>query len=571
MSRFNYDTFTDTAGTALTSHAPNTGGSWAVNSAFGTSNAVISNANRVRANINANSIFYCNGTPATADYDVQCDVFVASNVGNFGIIGRASTNAATYYLLDYEQSIGAWRIYTLVGGSNVNLTNSAAYPLTVGQTYNVRLSMRGTKISAYVNDVRVIQITDSNVTQVGKAGLFFLPSTTPSDSVSYHVDNFAAVDAGATSAVNGTNFFFSPANWNSDGSGTIQPNNILPSSTFARTANCGAYFVVRGTFVDGGYCYADLDTTTMTGITANACPRVIVAVDGVKGSPTLLAAQSGVTQLVLAKNLTAGDHTFKVYFQGVLQNTQTAMGDRWTNLTTGASCVKVTGIEFDAAATITAPVLQPKRLLVFGDSITEGCDAVGSANGPGDQDSTVTYAMLLAATLDAEVGVVGNAYQGYEAAGSGNTPNFPTAYNNYASGLARNWTNAFDYVIDNQGTNGTTIASDVQTMMENLRAVAPNAILIKTQTFGHVASAALSAGIANYQTAHPSDRKIFFVNFPTASLVNVTNSNDNLHPNVTGHQAYANGLAPLILADIASLNSSTQSTIGLGITSGLGF
>jgi lysophospholipase L1-like esterase len=223
----------------------------------------------------------------------------------------------------------------------------------------------------------------------------------------------------------------------------------------------------------------------------------------------------------------------------------------------------VSSIEFDAAATITSPTLRSKRMLVFGDSISEGCDAVGSANGPGDQDSTVSYAMLLASTFNAEVGIVGISYQGYEQVGSGNTPNFPSAYNSYTSGRSRSWTNAPDYILIDHGTNGTTTANDVQTMLTNLRAVAPSAIIFQLQTFGRVSPTFISGGVGNYKSANSTDAKVFLVDYPQSSLVNVTNSNDNLHPNVTGHQAYANGLASIILADINSLSGTVNNSTGM--------
>ena len=182
------DTFTDTAGTSLTAHTGELGATWTSLSAF-SSAAVISNANRLRSDTAGYSVFYASGVPSSADYVVSADFHVASESGVFGLIGRSGTVATTYYLFDYE-STGQVKLYTVVDGSVVGVTESASWAPVVGQTYTFKLAMEGNLITGYINDVQVLQKTDSNITSAGRAGFLLFDPTT--NTTGYHIDNFYA-------------------------------------------------------------------------------------------------------------------------------------------------------------------------------------------------------------------------------------------------------------------------------------------------------------------------------------------------------------------------------------------
>src|SRR5690349_21053068 len=144
MSFISQDTFTAAAGTLLDSHTGETGAAWTKNTSFPTGSAAITSANRLRGNANTATIYYASAAPGSADYDVDADFYCATLAGNAGVLGRQSTSAATYYLFSYITGQG-WVLYTLVNGANQNST-VYAQSLTAGQTYHVRLSMRGSLI-----------------------------------------------------------------------------------------------------------------------------------------------------------------------------------------------------------------------------------------------------------------------------------------------------------------------------------------------------------------------------------------------------------------------------------------
>lgn len=554
---FVVDTYTETAGTSITNHASEAGGPVAANGSFATSAAVISNANRLRSNFSGNTVMYYSGSSSSADYDVQADFYVASISSAAGLCGRMSTSAATYYLLDYESGSVAWNLYAISGGSNIQHV-SFSQSLTIGQTYTVKLSMRGSTINAYVNGTLIMTMADTTITTAGQAGVFFGGSST--DTTTFQLDNFSATVANSFPVTN-TKLYFSPGNWDSDGSGSIQSNNVTPNSTYARTCNPGAYLKFNANTASNASVTLNIATTPLNTLTAANCPRVAVSVDGGNLSTTLLAYSTSLQQISLGSSLSAGTHSFVVWFQGVTQSGSTAMGDRWTTLTTGASVVKITGVELDQYSTLATPSIKRYRMLVYGDSITEGCDVNGSTNGPGAQDATNTYAIKLANALNAEVGVIGWSSQGYEQVGYGNVPVLSTSYDLYSSGRTRTFA-SIDIVIDNHGTNGTTVANDVTTMMTNFRAACPNAIIFKAVPFGQTAASTISTGIGNYQSSNPGDKKVFLIN-TGVNYVNGTNSNDSLHPNAAGHQAYFNGLSPLMTIKLPPPSRARPNSIGV--------
>lgn len=570
MSIFTNDSFTGTAGTLLENHTGETGAIWTRNAAFGTGSAALTAAGRVRGNAAVNSVYYPSATPASADYDVEADLYVASITASCGILGRASATAATYYLLDYESG-GTWNLYTVVNGATSN-QHSFSQTLTVGQTYHIRLSMRGSLITCYVNGAQILQITDTNITAAGNSSLFFSAANT--DSTGFHLDNFTG-SLPATVAVTDPNVFFSPCNWRSDGAGPMLANNINTSSTYAQTTNPGAYLKFSLTAASSGVATLLLDTTPLNGIAAANCPTLAVSVDGTAFTTPLLAYATGTTRLLLAGNLSAGTHTFSIFFRSVTLNSSLAMGDRWN---TPASAVKITGLELDGKGSATATqTLHGKRMIIFGDSITEGADAVGSNNANADQDATQTYAQLLAIGLDAEAGVIGFSAQGWTVAGYGNVPKFydtaapsNSTFDKYWSATSRlssgTFEPALDYVVVLHGTNdaaqGATdaaVTSAVSAWLPAVRADAPSANIFVVIPFDGGKRAAIVSAVAA-----TIDPRLHLIDLGTTIQPTLSSggayTNDALHPNVRGHAVFASMLINQIRQALNPAGSFIAST-----------
>jgi hypothetical protein len=197
---FASDTFTGTAGTALTAHTPDVGGSW---TNPGGISSVLSNANRVRGGTAGNESDHVNqGTPAGADYDVQVDLIPLTVTASYaGCAGRSDatmgTNASTgrVYLAFHDGTLGtpAWTLQKGVNNTYTNIATSNA-TLTANTTYTILLQMRGSAQTVFVNGVSTVTGGDSAVTAAGKAGIL-IRDAAASNTADYHLDNFSATDA----------------------------------------------------------------------------------------------------------------------------------------------------------------------------------------------------------------------------------------------------------------------------------------------------------------------------------------------------------------------------------------
>lgn len=149
---------------------------------------------------------YASGTPASADYDVECVVRQVTTVGQNGPAGRIDTAANTMYVA---------RVITLAAATNVDLLKIVAGTQTQITTYihgssdgadiTVRLSMRGTAIKVYVNGTERISVTDSDISAAGKAGV---RGNTGTSVTGYHIDSINGYDyfaiAGSSTAAGTT-------------------------------------------------------------------------------------------------------------------------------------------------------------------------------------------------------------------------------------------------------------------------------------------------------------------------------------------------------------------------------
>lgn len=194
MAVFVNDTMTGTAGTVLSAHTGETGASWTLHSSYGTGQAVLTDANRVRSNNLNQALYYASGTPASADYDVEVDMRIFSLIAatQDGPCGRINTSLNTMYYFRYRPDPTVWEIGKLVGGTSTILGSYTHVP-TVGNTYHVKLEMRGTTLKGYIDGVLQITATDSAITAAGRAGIRWLEASA-SNTTGIHFDNFSATD-----------------------------------------------------------------------------------------------------------------------------------------------------------------------------------------------------------------------------------------------------------------------------------------------------------------------------------------------------------------------------------------
>lgn len=169
MAQFLVETFTGTTGVNLETYNPN----WIRASGGGA--AQISN-NRVRHAAGAGTAGYRRGdaVPPSADYSVSADLYVNSTTANIsaGPCGRYLSTETTYYHARLLTGTGIQLVrYTLNGSAST----MATYPFfpDVGAVFNLRLEMIGALISAYLDGVQVLSVTNTNNAGPGYPGLRF--------------------------------------------------------------------------------------------------------------------------------------------------------------------------------------------------------------------------------------------------------------------------------------------------------------------------------------------------------------------------------------------------------------
>jgi hypothetical protein len=190
------DSFTDTAGVSLTSHAPDAGGTWTV--VGGLPAPVITDANRVRCgSSNASTVLsYHSFAAGSADYPVGADIVRRSSTGTngAGVLGRYDSGADSGYFLRISgTSLALWR---RVAGANTSIATASFTP-TIDVPFRMELVMAGSTIVGKIDGATLINYSDGTpVTGAGKAGIVIFSSTAPANNAGFHVDNFDGFSLG---------------------------------------------------------------------------------------------------------------------------------------------------------------------------------------------------------------------------------------------------------------------------------------------------------------------------------------------------------------------------------------
>lgn len=184
---FLLDTFRGTDDTEITSRGGEIG-TWAYH-IYGPSGGAIIHSNRACRGTGTFVLKSSSGA-VSADYVITGQFYIVSNAGATGIYGRVG-NDETWYELDltWNGSTQELNLYKAVSG-NYTLLATYAPNLSVGSTYEIKLSMVGTAIKAYINGVQRISVTDSAISSAGAAG--FSIGTGNTTTAGYHLDSIQA-------------------------------------------------------------------------------------------------------------------------------------------------------------------------------------------------------------------------------------------------------------------------------------------------------------------------------------------------------------------------------------------
>jgi lysophospholipase L1-like esterase len=393
-----------------------------------------------------------------------------------------------------------------------------------------------------------------------------------------------------TVAVTNANLFFSPYNVYSDGGGAMGASNIKGSSTYALMVNTGAYFKFKVTVAGGGAgdVSITLDTSRYNGLTASTCPTIAYSYNGRPFTTQLLAYSASPVTQSLATGLAAGTYTFEVHFKSVGGAALGGSADRWE---TPKYAVHVTGIVIDDTASIPSQTLRTKRMIVFGDSISEADNVLLANNDSANDianasnDARRGWVPLWAEAFDCEYGIVAYGGQGWNLKGIGNATvgaNFPALYhstdanqswNKYFKSTSRDLTSPVtpDYIIVMNGVNdgGSLTATPITALLNDIRSAVGAVPWIFTFDHGIASSnestiATGTASAAHFKTRFVDIGFVLTAGETVASEYSGDHAFGGAHPNVAGHARIAAMLVKAAQDTIAAIGQA-GAAINIGV------
>jgi hypothetical protein len=191
MADFVVDTFTDTSGTALTSHTGEVGATWTVQT--GGLQYFITDANRMRFGTSSFGQILASGVPPSPDYTLKCDLVVLSDIGQaVQIMVRAPAGVNDGYAFVWNGNhAGKWSLVRTNDFTDLATPVSSPVP-TAGNTYALELSVVGTQLTAKIDGVTILSGSDSGITAAGFIGLGANGKASASNSNGFHIDNVRA-------------------------------------------------------------------------------------------------------------------------------------------------------------------------------------------------------------------------------------------------------------------------------------------------------------------------------------------------------------------------------------------
>jgi hypothetical protein len=276
MAVFASDTFVEASDTVLASHTPVVGGSWVEHPNFTTDASVFGGGGYVfGASTSATSVYYNNGTPFSADYEVEATLrasSVSDSTATPGVFARMSTSASTWYVGQINSST-----LLATGGTPANNTN-----------YVVRLECYDAGKEFFVDGASVLTSANNDVTAAGKSGL--------RTRANGRVSAFTATDTNVGTSVNVTGV-----------AGTSSVGSLTGTSSGTRTLSGVAGASAVGTL---GITAGGNVTTGITGVGATTAVGTLTAPYDTNAPVTGVAATGAVgTFAATAGSLAATDKT----------------------------------------------------------------------------------------------------------------------------------------------------------------------------------------------------------------------------------------------------------------------
>jgi hypothetical protein len=514
-------------------------------------------------------VLYTGSTPV-ADMTVTFDQILtafngSTDMSGVGVILRSDSSNNNCYTIIMSPRASAGidlEIFKKVSGTYTELTDQTVYDSYVqGDIIHLKADATGSAVSIKIwknNETEpgswTLSATDSSITAPGYAGFYGTQSGSANSEQSF--DNFnlsiavsCSVSGLSSISLTDPNVIWSPYNW-----------NITAGSA---TSNAGgAYFRFGFT---GTQLAVMFDTSALinAGTASDHYPIVRYSVDnGTLADYQISSGQPCIQQ----QGLASGTHTLELFYNAGWWSGLGNPPDMWN---TPVEAVVVHGFYIDNGSSSSAVARLSKKLLWFGDSISQGQAVTYSLTNPANNSSYDTVPVYVARALGAELGNVSYGDQGYETKGSGNVPTWPNAYPYYYNGASRlisgNFSPVPDYVAIWHGTNGTVVPSDVQWAITDIRAASNSStkifVIVPAGGFNRTP---ITAGFNNYASANPHDKNAYLIDLGTSWQTGLTTigggpsqqSIDSLHPDVSWNARLGAAYAQAIQSKLASAPNS---------------
>lgn len=241
------------------------------------------------------------GDPKWTNYQVSTDVLIGGT-GSALVSGRGNLHnrdgnySPTGYQLQLWAS-GTWYFRKVIFGTITDFTSGTVSGFNPSQWYNLKISMNGTTITAYINGNQVASTTDSSLYS-GQAALACTYNSICFDNL--RIEKIDAATPSSCTRINdkNTSITYSGTWTNEDGSWQDYYRTIQKSNT----ANAYMQYTFTGT------------DFAILGRMASNCGRADVYIDNVKQT-TIDTYKSSTTYkapLYQKTGLTSGSHTIKL-------------------------------------------------------------------------------------------------------------------------------------------------------------------------------------------------------------------------------------------------------------------
>jgi hypothetical protein len=528
---FVLDTFTGTAGVAVTSRAGEIGATWT-----GAAGVVLSDENRARG---AGAI-WASGTPSTQEYYAEVNFFVKSTViGQYPEIRLRGNGSDTYYRVFILPGTPNFKLalYETIAGTSTFATFGTDFACSVGESHLIKFQVGVGYQKVWLNGVLDIDETFTGITDIGQVGL--LQTGASSDSIGVHLSDISVTDTVLPTPTDSISVDNAALYWSKQW--------FVNGASYAKTPAVGAYLKTKFT---GTLFGLELDTSSLVAgaVAADRYPIIKWSIDNAPWSTYRLLSTQNPAELILDDGLADTTHEIEIHVMAT-----DFQIDRWT---TPVTTVKIDALLIESGKALIAPTLRSKTVLFVGDSITEGINSTGGQYNATSEDATICFPALVSSMLGWEYAQHGFGSRTFNQAGAGNVPNAEVDVDKLWSGQAHDLT-VYDYIVSLYGSSPATpniAKSYVITWLTNLRAAAPDAVI-------YVVLPTTGAGAGN----HPilieavSDFADPFVKI-IGPMPNVEGLDqivdpsrfysDSIHPNREGHARIAVQMANLLWQDL---------------------